>query len=134
MINLTETENKALAELLFPHITETPEQCGQKFPKRDLKEGARVTRYAPSPTGFMHIGNLFSAFISERVAHTTGGVFYVRIEDTDKKREVEGGVSGILRRIRPLSPVKSKGNISYFCKVAGRKGLCISLLLFGRDP
>lgn len=112
MINLTETENKALAELLFPHITETPEQCGQKFPKRDLKEGARVTRYAPSPTGFMHIGNLFSAFISERVAHTTGGVFYVRIEDTDKKREVEGGVSGILRDLAAFGCTVDEGVVS----------------------
>ena len=112
MINLTETENKALAELLFPNITETPEQCGQKFPKRDLKEGARVTRYAPSPTGFMHIGNLFSAFISERVAHTTGGVFYVRIEDTDKKREVEGGVSGILRDLAAFGCTVDEGVIS----------------------
>ena len=76
---MTENEYTELAALLFPDITETPEQCEQRFPKRQLKEGARVTRYAPSPTGFMHIGNLFSAFISERVAHTTGGVFYVRI-------------------------------------------------------
>lgn len=109
---MTENEYTELAALLFPDITETPEQCEQRFPKRQLKEGARVTRYAPSPTGFMHIGNLFSAFISERVAHTTGGVFYVRIEDTDKKREVEGGVSGILRDLAAFGCTVDEGVIS----------------------
>lgn len=109
---MTENEYTELAALLFPDIIETPEQCEQRFPKRQLKEGARVTRYAPSPTGFMHIGNLFSAFISERVAHTTGGVFYVRIEDTDKKREVEGGVSGILRDLAAFGCTVDEGVIS----------------------
>lgn len=112
MIDVTEKDNMALAELLFPHITKTPEQCEKRFPKRALKEGVRVTRYAPSPTGFMHIGNLFSAFISERVAHTTGGVFYVRIEDTDKKREVEGGVNGILRDLAAFGCTVDEGVIS----------------------
>ncbi len=108
---MTREECKELANILFPNVTETPEQLLEKFPKRELKEGARVTRYAPSPTGFMHIGNLFSAFISERVAHTTGGVFYVRIEDTDKKREVEGGVSGILRDLSAFGCVVDEGVI-----------------------
>lgn len=106
---MTEIENKALAGLLFPDTIQTPAMLEEQFPARELKEGARVTRYAPSPTGFMHIGNLFSAFISERVAHTTGGVFYVRIEDTDKKREVEGGVSGILRDLNAFGLAVDEG-------------------------
>ena len=101
MKTVSQIDNNALAEIVFPNTNLTIEQLEEKFPKRQLKEGARVTRYAPSPTGFMHIGNLFTAFVSERVAHTTDGVFYVRIEDTDKKREVENGVEGILRDALP---------------------------------
>lgn len=86
-----------LAELLFPNVTETPEQVEARYPARDLPEGAKVTRMAPSPTGFMHLGNLFGALVDERLAHQSGGVFYLRIEDTDKKREVEGGVDLILQ-------------------------------------
>lgn len=93
---MNQQQNQQLAELLFPSALLTAQQLEEQYTVRNLPEGARVTRYAPSPTGFMHLGNLFSAFISERTAHTTGGVFYVRIEDTDKKREVEGGVTAIL--------------------------------------
>ena len=89
-----------LAELLFPDITETPEELEAKYPPRDLPEGAKVTRMAPSPTGFMHLGNLFGAVTDERLAHQSGGVFYLRIEDTDQKREVEGGVETILSVFR----------------------------------
>jgi glutamyl-tRNA synthetase len=85
-----------LAQLLFPDVTETPEQVEARYPARQLPEGAKVTRMAPSPTGFMHLGNLFGAVVDERLAHQSGGVFYLRIEDTDKKREVEGGVQLIL--------------------------------------
>lgn len=85
-----------LAELLFPHIHLTPEEIEARYPKRDLPEGAKVTRMGPSPTGFMHLGNLYGALVDERLAHQSGGVFYLRIEDTDKKREVEGGVETIL--------------------------------------
>lgn len=92
-------DNKKLAELLFPDIKETPEYYASKYPARNLPKGAQVTRFAPSPTGFLHIGGLFAAFVSERAAHTTGGIFYLRIEDTDKKREVENGVSGIVKGI-----------------------------------
>lgn len=90
------TRQEQMADLLFPHVTKSAADYEKMFPPRQLKEGARVTRFAPSPTGFMHIGNLFSAFISERTARCTGGVFLIRIEDTDKKREVENGVSAIL--------------------------------------
>lgn len=85
-----------LAELLFPDIRETPEDIENRYPKRQLPEGAKVTRMAPSPTGFMHLGNLYGAVVDERLAHQSGGIFYLRIEDTDKKREVKGGVQIIL--------------------------------------
>ncbi len=85
-----------LAELLFPNVKETVEDLENRFPQRDLPEGAFVTRIAPSPTGFMHLGNLFGALIDERLAHQSGGVFYLRIEDTDQERKVEGAVELIL--------------------------------------
>ena len=85
-----------LAQLLFGGIDKTPEYYEEKFPQRNLPEGAKVTRFAPSPTGFLHIGGLFAALISERIAHQSGGRFILRIEDTDKKREVENGVSKII--------------------------------------
>jgi len=85
-----------LAELLFPDVTVTPEELEAKYPARDLKEGARVTRFAPSPTGFLHIGGLFAAFVAKLTAVSTDGVFFLRIEDTDKKREIEDGVSAIV--------------------------------------
>lgn len=87
----------ALAELLFPQITTTPEEIERRYPSRNLPEGAKVTRIAPSPTGFMHLGNLFGAIADERLAHQSGGIFYLRIEDTDLKRTVPGAVETILR-------------------------------------
>lgn len=91
----TET-NRRMAQLLFPHITKTPADYEKIYPKRDLPQGAMVTRIAPSPTGFMHFGNLYGALIDERLAHQSGGIFYLRIENTDAKREVEGAVEVIL--------------------------------------
>ncbi len=88
-----------LAELLFPHITETPEQIEAKYPRRTLPEGAKVTRFAPSPTGFVHFGGLFPSTVGERLAHQSGGVFYLRIEDTDAKREVEGAAEGLIKTL-----------------------------------
>ncbi|WP_261829969.1 glutamate--tRNA ligase [Inconstantimicrobium mannanitabidum] len=81
-----------LAELIFPNIDKTPDYYLAKYPERNLPEGANVTRYAPSPTGFQHIGGVFSALIDERIATQSNGVFYLRIEDTDQKREVEGAI------------------------------------------
>lgn len=81
-----------LADMIFGNVEHTTEYYVEKYPKRNLKEGARVTRYAPSPTGFQHIGGVFSALINERIASQSGGVFYLRIEDTDQKREVEGAI------------------------------------------
>ena len=85
-----------LADLLFPHVTETPEECEARFPARELPEGAKVTRFAPSPTGFVHFGGLFPVMVGERLAHQSGGVFYLRIEDTDAKREVPGAAEGLI--------------------------------------
>ena len=81
-----------LADLIFPDVTKTPEDYLKAYPKRELPEGAKVTRYAPSPTGFQHIGGVFAALVNERIAKQSGGVFYLRIEDTDQKREVEGAI------------------------------------------
>lgn len=93
-------DNKKLAELLFPHITKKPEDYNTIFPPRNLPEGAMVTRLGPSPTGFMHLGNLYGAFADERLAHQSGGVFFLRIEDTDDKREVEGAVEIIINSLK----------------------------------
>ncbi len=88
-----------LAEMLFPNVTETPEDLERRYPPRNLPEGAKVTRFAPSPTGFVHFGGLFPSTIGERLAHQSGGVFYLRIEDTDAKREVEGAAEGLIRTL-----------------------------------
>ncbi len=85
-----------LAELLFPNVTETIEDLEKKYPERNLKEGARVTRFAPSPTGYLHIGGLFGALVDVLTAKATGGVAFLRVEDTDKKREIDDGVSAII--------------------------------------
>ncbi len=85
-----------LADLLFPDIVTTREDMEQRFPKRELPQGANVTRIGPSPTGFVHLGNLYNAIIGERIAHQSNGVFYLRIEDTDNKREVPGAVATVI--------------------------------------
>lgn len=94
---------KELAELLFPDIDKTPEDYEKLYPARTtgpdgqpLPEGAIVTRLAPSPTGFIHLGNLFGAMADERIAHQSGGICYLRVEDTDEKREVEGAIPVLL--------------------------------------
>ena len=91
---------QALADLLFPHVTETPEQVEARFPARTLPEGAVVTRMAPSPTGFVHLGNLVQGMISERMAHQSGGVLFLRVEDTDAKREVPGAVQVLIESLK----------------------------------
>ena len=90
---------EALAELLFPNVTETPQECIERFPARKLPEGAKVTRFAPSPTGFLHFGGLFPTTVGERLAHQSGGVFILRIEDTDAKREVEGAAESLIKTL-----------------------------------
>ncbi|HCL50403.1 MAG TPA: glutamate--tRNA ligase, partial [Clostridiaceae bacterium] len=86
-----------LANVIFPDIDKTPEYYIKKYPKRNLKEGAMVTRYAPSPTGFQHIGGVFAALLNERLASQSGGVFFLRIEDTDQKREVKGAIEDTIQ-------------------------------------
>ena len=92
-----------LANLLFPHVTETPDEVQERFPYRNLPEGAVVTRMAPSPTGFVHLGNLVQGMISERMAHQSGGVLFLRVEDTDAKREVPGAVEVLIDTLKHYS-------------------------------
>ena len=91
---------QALAELLFPNVTMTPEELEDKFPLRDAPEGAVITRMAPSPTGFVHLGNLVQGLTSERMAHQSGGVLFLRVEDTDAKREVPGAVEVLIDTLK----------------------------------
>ena len=88
-----------LAELLFPDVRETPEDMEKRYPPRELPEGAKVTRFAPSPTGFVHFGGLFPSTVGDRLAHQSGGGFYLRIEDTDAKREVPGAAEALIRTL-----------------------------------
>ncbi len=92
-------DNKRLAELLFPNVCKTPADMEAEFPARELPEGAKVTRFAPSPTGFVHFGGLFPTTVAERLAHQSGGVLYLRIEDTDARREVSGAAEGLIKTL-----------------------------------
>ena len=91
---------QALADLLFPNVTDTPESLEERFPLRNVPEGAVVTRMAPSPTGFVHLGNLVQGLTSERMAHQSGGVLFLRVEDTDAKREVPGAVEVLIDTLK----------------------------------
>ena len=91
---------QALAQLLFPNVTDTPETLEEKYPLRQLPEGAVVTRMAPSPTGFVHLGNLVMGLTAERMAHQSGGVLFLRVEDTDAKREVPGAVEVLINTLK----------------------------------
>ena len=91
---------QALAELLFPNVTDTPEMLEEKYPLRNVPEGAVITRMAPSPTGFVHLGNLVQGLTSERMAHQSGGVLFLRVEDTDAKREVPGAVEVLIDTLK----------------------------------
>ena len=91
---------QALAQLLFPDVTETPEQLEERFPVRNVPEGAVITRMAPSPTGFVHLGNLVQGLTSDRMAHQSGGVLFLRVEDTDAKREVPGAVEVLIDTLK----------------------------------
>ena len=94
MANFTE-----LANYIFPEIKETIEDLEKKYPPRKLPEGAEVTRFAPSPTGFLHLGSLFTSLVAHKVAKDTSGVFYLRLEDTDTKREIEGSGEELVRQL-----------------------------------
>ena len=111
---------KELADLIFPDAKEIS-YYEEKYPERNLKEGAIVTRFAPSPTGFMHIGGLYQSLVAKKMAKQTDGIFFVRIEDTDQKREVENGVNEILDSLEyyDLSPDETLGKD---CKDIGEYG------------
>ena len=93
-------DHQALAQLLFPQVTDTPEDLEARFPPRALPEGAVVTRMAPSPTGFVHLGNLVQGLTAERMAHQSGGILFLRVEDTDAKREVPGAVEVLIDTLK----------------------------------
>ncbi len=90
---------KHLAELLFPNVTTTPEELEERYPARNLPEGAKVTRFAPSPTGYVHLGGVYQTMVGERLAHQSGGVFFLRIEDTDAKREIPGAAENLINTL-----------------------------------
>ena len=102
---------KELADLMFPNVTKTIEDYEKMYPKRDLPEGAIVTRFAPSPTGFVHMGSLLGAFQVYKVAKQSNGIFYLRIEDTDQKRKVENGIVGILNDLKNFDIIPDEGMI-----------------------
>ncbi len=102
---------KELADLIFPDVKEIS-YYEEKYPKRNLPEGAYVTRFAPSPTGFIHIGGLFGSVIDRKLAKQTGGVFMLRIEDTDQKREIENGISQIVDSLKDFDIIPDEGMIS----------------------
>ena len=104
--------NKDLADLIFPNITKTIEDYEKMYPKRNLPDGAVVTRFAPSPTGFVHMGSLLASFIERKAAKDTNGVFYLRIEDTDQERKVENGIVGITTDLKNFGIDIDEGAIS----------------------
>ena len=105
-------KNKELANLMFPDITETVEDLEKKYPKRDLKEGARVIRFAPSPTGFLHTGALYTSLAGMRLAKESDGIYFLRIEDTDRKREVKGVIKDFIKELNEFGIVPDEGVIS----------------------
>ena len=102
---------KDLAELIFPNAKDIS-YYEEKYPERNLPEGAIVTRFAPSPTGFVHIGGLYQALVAIECAKRTKGVFFLRVEDTDQKREVENGVTGIVNSLIDFDMEPDEGMIS----------------------
>ena len=104
-------DHKELANLIFPNIKDRS-YYEEKYPERKLKEGAMVVRFAPSPTGFVHIGGIYTSVICSKLAKQTDGVFMLRIEDTDQKREVENGVDGIIDALKKFNLVPDEGMIN----------------------
>ena len=106
---MTENERMELANLLYPNLEHDTKYYEEKYPNRNLKEGAMVTRYAPSPTGSVHLGNLLSAFADMVYARQSGGSFYLRIEDTDQKRMIEGGIENITSVLHDFDILPNEG-------------------------
>lgn len=103
------TDCKKIAELIFSDVDKSTDYYEELYPARELPEGARVTRFAPSPTGYLHFGGLYAGFASKLTAQSTNGVFMLRIEDTDKKREVEDGVTGIVTGLKAFGVSPDEG-------------------------
>jgi len=114
---MTEEERRELAEILFPNIKNTREYYEEMYPERNLPEGAMVTRFGPSPTGFVHMGSLFGSFCDSVFAKQSNGVFYLRIEDTDQKRSVENGIEGIFNDLDAFDIIPDEST-----KVGGKYG------------
>ena len=114
---MNQEERNNLAELLFPNIDKEPDYYESKYPERNLKEGAMVTRFGPSPTGFVHMGSLFGSFCDSVFAKQSNGIFYLRIEDTDQKRSVENGIEGIFNDLDAFDIVPDESS-----KVGGEYG------------
>ena len=106
---MNKEERIELANILFPNITKTREEYEKMYPERDLAEGAMVTRYGPSPTGSVHLGNLLSAFADMVYARQSGGSFYLRIEDTDQKRMIDGGIENITGVLHDFNIIPTEG-------------------------
>ena len=115
-------DNNYLAELLFGDIRTTVQDILDRYPRRSLPEKAAVTRFAPSPTGYMHIGGLYAALISEKLASQSGGVFYLRLEDTDKKREVAHGTDEIINSLAGYGIRFDEGAAADGCDENGNYG------------
>ena len=101
--------NFDLANLIFSDVNETVEDLEKRFPKRNLSENALVTRFAPSPTGFLHTGSLFTSLIAYKLAKDSNGVFYIRLEDTDTKREIEGSGEDLLKQLKAFNIIPMEG-------------------------
>lgn len=101
--------NLDLANLIFPEINETIDDLEKKYPKRELPEGAYVTRFAPSPTGFLHTGSLFTSLVAYKIAKDSNGIFYTRLEDTDTKREVEGSANKLIEQLNTFNIIPNEG-------------------------
>lgn len=98
-----------LANLIFPDIDLTVDDLERKYPERDLPAGAEVTRFAPSPTGFLHTGSLFTSLVARKVAEQSKGVFFIRLEDTDTKREIEGSGKDLIEQLKVFGVTPDEG-------------------------
>ena len=98
-----------LANLIFPEITKTISDLEKQYPPRNLSQGQEVTRFAPSPTGFLHTGSLFTSMIAHKVASQSNGVYYFRLEDTDQKREVEGSANQLIDQLKEFDILQDEG-------------------------
>ena len=102
-------KNIELANLIFPDVKLTIADLEDKYPSRELKEGAKVTRFAPSPTGFLHTGSLFTSLVAYKICKDTGGIFYIRLEDTDTKREIEGSGIKLIDQLKAFNIIPNEG-------------------------